>query len=104
MIHACLKQARLFLGGAVPFTHLAAAAGAPTLGLFGPDNEAVDGPWGACARVIRGPRSYETIRALDPAGDQPVCHMLDLSVDAVLAAALRLLDETVPSGQKRGHG
>ena len=104
VIHACLSRARLYIGGAVFPTHLAAAAGAPTLGLYGPDDEAEQGPWGERARVARGPRRAERIRAVDPHLDQPVCHMLDLSVEAVTAAALRLLDETQQAGQKQSHG
>ena len=34
--YACLKRARLFIGNDSGAMHLAAAAGAPTLGLFGP--------------------------------------------------------------------
>lgn len=104
VVHACLSRARLFIGGAVPFTHLAAAAGAPVLGLYGPDDEAETGPWGPLARVVRGPRSAAAIRANDPRLDHPVCHMLDLSVEAVVAAAQRLLDETAPARQKQPHG
>ena len=104
VVHACLSRARLFIGGASPLTHLAAAAGAPTLGLYGPDDEAVEGPWGPSARTIRGPRTLAAIRTTDPHLDQPVCHMLDLSVEAVLAAATRLLDETPSPRQKQPHG
>ena len=91
---ACLRQARLFIGGATPFTHLAAAAGAPTLGLFGPSDEAVEGPWGPKSRSVRGSRSFEAIRAADPSLDQSVCHMLDLQVESVTAAAAALLART----------
>jgi ADP-heptose:LPS heptosyltransferase len=104
VVHACLQRARLFVGGATPFSHLAAAAGAPALALFGPDDEAVSGPWGAKARVLRGPRSAQAIRALDPHLDQPVCHMLDLSVESAMAAAQELLDASAPSVDKRRHG
>jgi ADP-heptose:LPS heptosyltransferase len=104
VVHACLSQARLFIGGAAPITHLAAAAGAPTLGLYGPDDEAVEGPWGPLARTVRGPRSPAAIRATDAHLDQPVCHMLDLSVEMVTAAALRLLDESAAPRQKQPHG
>jgi heptosyltransferase III len=104
VVQACLSRARLFIGGSTPLTHLAAAAGTPTLGLYGPDDEAVDGPWGPLARTVRGPRTPAAIRTTDPNLDQPVCHMLDLSVEAVLAAATRLLDETSASRQKQPHG
>ena len=94
VVHACLKRARLFVGGQGPFVQLAALAGTPTLALFGPDDEAVEGPWGPLARVIRGPRAAAAIRAIDPHLDQPVCHMMDLPVESVLDAARGLLKDT----------
>lgn len=92
--YACLKRARLFIGADSGTMHLAAAAGAPTLGLFGPSDETLYAPWGAKARVVRGPRSYEQIRAVDPGFQQALCHMMDLSVDTVFRAAVDLLAET----------
>ena len=103
VIHACLKRARLLVGGAAPFTQMAALAGAPTLALFGPDDESITGPWGKHARVVRGPRTPQTIRSVDPHLDQPVCHMLDLPVETVLQAARGLLKDTADK-EKRRHG
>jgi ADP-heptose:LPS heptosyltransferase len=91
---ACLKRARLFIGNDSGTMHLAAAAGCPTVGLFGPSDEQLYGPWGKHVRVARGPRSYEQIRALDPGFGQALCHMMDLPVEAVLEAAESLLRET----------
>lgn len=92
--YACLKQARLFIGADSGTMHLAAAAGAPTLGLFGPSDETLYAPWGPKARALRGPRSFEQIRAVDPGFQQALCHMMDLSVEAVARAATDLLAET----------
>ena len=92
--YACLKRARLVIGNESAATLLAAAAGAPTLALFGPSDERVDAPWGPNARVLRGPRDFDAFRRLDPDLDQAVCHMLDLSVDTVVGAAQQLLAET----------
>ncbi|MGZ5947831.1 MAG: glycosyltransferase family 9 protein, partial [Caulobacteraceae bacterium] len=72
----------------------AAAAGIPTLGLFGPSDERHYGPWGEATRVARGPRTYEQIRAVDPSFGQALCHMMDLSVETVSAAAEELLAAT----------
>jgi ADP-heptose:LPS heptosyltransferase len=91
---ACLKRARLFIGNDSGTMHLAAAAGAPTLGLFGPSDEQLYGPWGENTRVARGPRSYEQIRAVDPGFGQALCHMMDLTVETVGAAAEELLAAT----------
>jgi ADP-heptose:LPS heptosyltransferase len=92
--YACLKRARLFIGNDSGAMHLAAAAGVPTLGLFGPSDERQYAPFGEHARAIRGARSFEQIRAADPKLNQAICHMMDLSVDTVLNAAEDLLAET----------
>ena len=104
VVHACLRRVRLFVGGAVAFTQMAAAAGAPTLALFGPDDEAATAPWGPHARVLRGPRSLQAIRTVDPSLDQPVCHMLDLPVESVLDAARQLLKDTAKDMENRRDG
>jgi len=92
--YACLKRARLFIGNDSGAMHLAAAAGAPTLGLFGPSDDRRYAPWGPKAKALRGPRDLETIRKADPDFNQALCHMFDLSVDVVVAAATRLLKQT----------
>ncbi|WP_374572952.1 glycosyltransferase family 9 protein [Phenylobacterium sp.] len=95
--YACLKRARLFVGNDSGLMHLSAAAGAPTLGLFGPTDERLYAPWGPSAAIVRGARTYDQIRMVDPGADQAVCHMMDLTVDAVAAAAFKLFDETEPA-------
>ena len=49
---AVLRRAALFVGNDSGLMHLAAAAGAPTLGLFGPTNAAEYGPAGSRARAV----------------------------------------------------
>jgi ADP-heptose:LPS heptosyltransferase len=92
--YAALKRARLFIGGDSGLMHMAAAAGAPTLGLFGPSDERLYAPWGPRGRTVRGARGFEEIRALDPNLNQEICHMMELRVEAVTAAARRLIEET----------
>jgi len=92
--YACLKRARLFVGNDSGLMHLAAAAGAPTLGLFGPSDETLYAPWGEKTRVVRGPRDFQQIHAVDPSFQQALCHMMDLPVETVVAAAKGLLAET----------
>jgi ADP-heptose:LPS heptosyltransferase len=92
--YACLKRARLFIGNDSGLMHLAAAAGAPTLGLFGPSDDRLYGPWGENARALRGPRDFETFKTLDPHLNQAVCHMFDLPVPWVTKAARTLLQDT----------
>ena len=92
--YALLKRARLFIGNDSGLMHMAAAAGAPTLGLFGPSDERLYAPWGAKARVLRGARDFAALKAIDPQLNQVVCHMFDLPTPWVAAAARRLLEET----------
>ncbi len=92
--YACLGHARLFIGNDSGLMHLAAAAGTPTLGLFGPSDERLYGPWGKHARPLRGPREFEQFKALDPELSQTIRHMSDLSVDSVVEAAAALLQES----------
>jgi ADP-heptose:LPS heptosyltransferase len=72
---ACLARCALFVGNDSGLMHLAAAAGAPTLGLFGPTPAAEYAPSGrrAVAAVATGPR------------------MEDLSVTDALAEAVGLV-------------
>ena len=92
--YAALKRARLFIGNDSGLMHMAAAAGVPTLGLFGPSDDRVYAPWGPHARALRGPRDFDTFKRLDPGLNQPMQHMSDLSVESVLNAARRLHAET----------
>ncbi|HUO21048.1 MAG TPA: glycosyltransferase family 9 protein [Caulobacteraceae bacterium] len=94
--YAALKRARLYIGNDSGLMHLAAAAGTPTVGLFGPSDERLYGPWGRHTRVVRGPRSFAQIQAVDPSLSQPVCHMLDLPVAQVVAAAKDLFAASEP--------
>ena len=95
---AALKAARLFIGNDTGFAHLAAAAGAPTLVLFGPSDDRVWRPWGEDVRVVRGSRTLDELRRVDLTLSAQVRHMVDLSADSVLAAAETLLEETAPRG------
>jgi heptosyltransferase-3 len=48
-----LKDARLFLGVDSAVLQLAAAVGAPVVGVFGPSDYARARPWGTLHRVVR---------------------------------------------------
>lgn len=58
---ACLERCALYFGNDSGLMHLAAAAGVPTLGLFGPSKEALYAPWGEHTAVVRTPRSFDEI-------------------------------------------
>jgi lipopolysaccharide export system permease protein len=90
---AALRDARLFVGNDSGLMHIAAAAGARTVGLFGPSDERVYGPWGPRARAVRGPRSFEEVLSV---GYMPLIDftlMDDLPVEKVEAAARELMAE-----------
>jgi ADP-heptose:LPS heptosyltransferase len=94
--YACLRRARLFIGNDSGLMHIAAAAGAPTIGLFGPSDERRYAPWGEKAVAVRGPRSFDQFLAIDPDLTQAIRHMSDLPVATVVKAAKALLIRTEP--------
>lgn len=86
--YACLEAASLYIGNDSGLMHLAAAAGIPTLGLFGPSLEELYAPWGDRTATVRGTQSYiDIINAPGYDHRMQVSHMHSLSVDGVEAAA-----------------
>ena len=94
--YACLKRASLFIGNDSGLMHIAAAAGTPTVGLFGPSDERRYAPWGEHTVAVRGPRSFDQFLAIDPELSQAIRHMSDLPVATVLKAAKDLLARVAP--------
>ncbi len=92
--YAQFERVSLFVGNDSGLMHLAAAAGIPTLGLFGPTRDDLYAPWGDNCASIRGGRTCDEITS-DPAYDfdSPDSAMTDLSVDQVVTAAGDLLDK-----------
>lgn len=86
---AVLARARLYLGGDSLWTQLAVAAGAPVVAAYGPSDETVRGPWGGV--VVRGPRSVDEFRKIDPGLNQAILHMNEVPADRVLKAAKKML-------------
>ncbi len=92
---ASLRRCRAFLGNDSGLMHLAAAAGIPTLGLFGPSHTRRYGPWGPHAAFLRTPERYdELVRRAVPPGQAQVTLMGGLPVEAVFEAAETLLART----------
>ena len=72
-VAAALHRATLFIGNDSGLMHLSAAAGAPTIGLFGPTDAATYAPAGPLATAVTAPT------------------MADITVDHVTRAAAALL-------------
>lgn len=88
---ACIRRARLFLGGDTGPLHLAAALQIPTVGIYGPTDPARNGPHGTRARVLRHAES----RRDHTRRSEPEAGLLTITVDDVLEAAQALLQEKV---------
>lgn len=99
---AALRHARLFVGGDSIWTQLAVAAGVPALGVYGPSDEAVTRPWTGAA--VRGSRSVEEFRVIDPGLNQHIQHMMDVPIEPVTAAALKLFHKSEPPVLEPAHG
>jgi ADP-heptose:LPS heptosyltransferase len=84
---ACLARCALFVGNDSGLMHLAASAGAPTLGLFGPTPAEEYAPSGRCTAVALAD------------GQPGAARMIDLPVQTALLAALDLLQRD-PASQR----
>ena len=95
-LYACLKRTQIFVGNDSGLMHMAAAAGIPTLGLFGPSREEHYAPWGDRCRAVRGGRGYDELFPADYDYKNSAHHqfMADLSVDQVEQEVVSLLGET----------
>ena len=82
-----------FIGNDSGLMHCAAATGISTLGLFGPSNRAVYGPWGSNARMVETPESFKDFLAM-PEYHSPQLNkslMGSLTVDEVYQAFQSLM-------------
>lgn len=86
VLGAALARAGLFLGNDSGVSHLAAAAGAPTLALFGPSDPALWAPVGPRVAVLRA------------ATGAPSLPELDLAEVVAAAARLRSAESGPPCG------
>ena len=92
---ACLARCRLFIGNDTGLMHMAAAAGTPTLGLFGPSPLAQYRPWGNHTAVAVTTIPYEALVTAPGFDHRRTDSLMDsLTVDAAEAAAVTLLRNT----------
>jgi heptosyltransferase-3 len=88
VLAACLQRCALFVGNDSGLMHLAAAAGTPTLGLFGPSPEYRYAPWGPHAAVARTRESYRDLVDAPGFDHRTTGTLMDgLDVDTAAAAA-----------------
>ncbi len=93
-VYACLQRCAFYVGNDSGLMHLAAAAGVPTVGLFGPSKELLYGPWGAHCTSVRTPEGFDDIHP-DGFDHRTSGSLMDsLSVDHVEAAARALWQKT----------
>ncbi|MCH7929201.1 MAG: glycosyltransferase family 9 protein [Proteobacteria bacterium] len=87
---AVLRRCALYIGNDSGLMHIAAAAGAPTLGLFGPSRAEIYAPWGPNTAVVKTAVPYEMLFPPDYDHRTTGTLMDSLSVDAVEDAATEL--------------
>jgi ADP-heptose:LPS heptosyltransferase len=88
---AILARAALFVGNDTGLMHIAAASGAPTLGLFGPSPARQYAPWGRHTAVAQTERSYEALVTAPGFDHRTTGTLMDgLSVETAEAAARQL--------------
>ncbi|MNI72626.1 lipopolysaccharide core biosynthesis protein [compost metagenome] len=84
---AAIDRATLFVGNDSGLMHVSAALGRPTLGLFGPTEWWLYGPWGPRTRTAASNEMRGQFAPIE-----------DLSVDHVFEAVLSLHDAYVAEG------
>jgi ADP-heptose:LPS heptosyltransferase len=87
---AVLRRTSLFIGNDTGLMHIAAASGAPTLGLFGPSPIDQYAPWGPLTAVVRTAVAPETMFATGFDHLTTDTLMDSLSVEAAVEATHRL--------------
>jgi ADP-heptose:LPS heptosyltransferase len=92
---ACLGRCRLAIANDSGLMHLAAAAGAPTLGLFGPSDARHYAPRGPLAEWVRADEpAADLLSRSGQVDDAPGALMTGLPVVRVVDAAEGLLART----------
>jgi lipopolysaccharide heptosyltransferase III len=85
---ACLRRCALFVGNDSGLMHMAAAAGVPTLGLFGPTPSDRYGPWGEHTAIVRTREPADDLLARYRSTPDAVGELMaSLSVESAVSAA-----------------
>lgn len=103
VVGACLGECSLYIGNDSGLMHMAAAAGTPTLGLFGPSHTSLYAPWGSNARALRTPEAYDELVGGPGYNRHTVGSLMTgLKAETVIGAAETLLHASAahaPSGK-----
>jgi len=90
-ISACLLRSTLFVGNDSGLMHMAAAAGIPTLGLFGPSRPERYAPWGSRAAWVATEKPFSELVGGAGYDHRTTETLMDsLSVDTVVRASANL--------------
>lgn len=93
--YECLRRCAFYVGNDSGLMHMAAAAGVPTLGLFGPSHSAQYAPWGVHTAHVRTTLSFNALVGGPDYDHRTTDTLMDsLSVDMAAAAARRLWRRT----------
>ncbi len=100
---ACVKFGRAYIGNDSGLMHLAAAAGTPTLGLFGPSKDELYAPWGPHTAFVRTKESFEDLIGAPGYNRHTTGSLMgSITVDRVYDTLAGLLERTGgESGQRR---
>lgn len=90
-LFAAFKRCRMFIGNDSGLMHMAACAGVPTLGLFGPSDERLYAPWGERTAFVRTPESLAELTSAPDYDHRTTGTLMgSLSLEAVAVAAQSL--------------
>jgi heptosyltransferase-2/heptosyltransferase-3 len=101
---ALLRRSHLYIGNDSLPLHLAVAVGTPVVGMFGPTDPAVNGPYNAAGIGLVHPGACSQRRPFvpGPVAACPGCRCVELiSVESAWAAAARLLQGAASKSQHR---
>jgi len=90
---AVISRCDLYIGNDSGLMHCAAAAGIPTLGLFGPSYPHLYHPWGDHCRYVRTAETFDQLRDFEGYDPKTLTHHLmeSLRVDDVIKEAQKLI-------------